>query len=115
MTQKIDLDACFYVDDSGIHGKGLYARVVLEEETYLGTYDGPEINDEDDNAMHVLWVENDDGQWVGRDGQNLLRYLNHNKKPNAEFDGFDLYALRDIGPDEELTIHYGVEFEESLS
>jgi hypothetical protein len=44
---------------------------------------------------------------VGRIGRNRLRFLNHAKDPNAEFDGFDLYALRAIAVGEELTIDYG--------
>ncbi|HIE54148.1 MAG TPA: SET domain-containing protein, partial [Chromatiaceae bacterium] len=69
------------------------------------------------NGVYVLWVCNDpedDGSWEGRSGRNLLRYLNHSADGNAEFDGYDLYALRDIAPDEEITFHYGDEFHESL-
>ena len=29
------------VTDSGIHGKGLFARMDIEEGTYLGEYEGP--------------------------------------------------------------------------
>ena len=73
---------------------------------YLGRYHGPRV---DENGMHVLWVENDDGEWEGFDGENILRYLNHCKEPNAEFDGRDLYAIRDIRPGEEITFDYGEE------
>ena len=100
------LEARFYVATSPIHGKGLYARRALAEGEYLGEYDGPTVTE---NGMHVLWVEEDDGQWVGRDGKNLLRYLNHSKRPSAEFVGFELFALRDIEADEEVTIDYGEE------
>ena len=41
--------------------------------------------------------------------QNLLRYLNHSADPHAEFVGFELFAVRDIRPDEEITIDYGEE------
>jgi len=40
-------------------------------------------------------------------GKNLLRYLNHSSKPHAEFIGFELFAIRDINLDEEITIDYG--------
>ena len=98
------LEQFFYVQESGIHGKGLYARVDIAKGEYLGTYDGPEVTE---NGMHVLWVEEEDGSTSARDGQNLLRYLNHSVKPLAEFEGFDLYALRNIEKDMEITIDYG--------
>lgn len=69
----------------------------------MGEYDGPDV---DENGSHVLWVEDGD-EWFARDGKNLLRYLNHSANPHAEFRGFELYAIRDIEPDEEITIDYG--------
>lgn len=101
------LDELFYVMTSRIHGKGLFARQFIPGESYLGAYDGPTTSE---NGMHVLWVQEPSGEWIGRDGKNLLRYINHATTPNAEFDGFDLYALRDIQPDDEITIDYGDEF-----
>lgn len=94
----------FYVTDSPIHGKGLFARCQILAGTYIGTYQGPETLE---NGMHVLWVESDDGEWIGRDGKNHLRYLNHSNQPCAEFDGFDLFAACDIVADQEITIDYG--------
>lgn len=93
-----------YVTDSPIHGKGLFARRHIEAGSFIGTYQGRETTE---NGMHVLWVEVEDGEWVGRDGENILRYLNHNQQPCAEFDGFDLFAVCDIVPDQEITIDYG--------
>jgi SET domain-containing protein len=104
MLRKIDYNKMFYVDDSAIHGKGLFARTKLKKGKCLGTYDGPKTKN---NAMHVLWVEEEEGKWIGRDGKNILRYLNHSNKPCAEFDGFDLYVMRDIKKDEEVTFDYG--------
>ncbi len=109
------LSELFYVEDSGIHGKGLFARVSIKKGSYLGAYRGPETTDMDNAGPHVLWAEQDDGTWLGRDGRNILRYLNHHTKPCAEFDGFDLYALKNIAVGEELTIHYGEEFAESIA
>ncbi|GAB4348896.1 MAG: hypothetical protein Kow006_09970 [Gammaproteobacteria bacterium] len=104
MRDDKQLSAYFYVADSGIHGKGLFAKRRIPEGSYLGTYDGPEVTD---NGDHVLWAQDENDDWIGRDGQNMLRYLNHSKRPQAEFEGFDLYALRDIEPHEEITIDYG--------
>lgn len=107
MVDNEELAQLFYVQDSEIHGQGLYARIIIEEGMYLGTYDGPVVEDDD---MHVLWVEDEaEGKWTGRDGKNLLRYINHSSKPIAEFDGFDLYAISEIEPDTEITIDYGEE------
>ncbi|HDP90002.1 MAG TPA: SET domain-containing protein [Thioalkalivibrio sp.] len=108
MGKSPDLEILFYVADSGIHGKGLFARCAIAAGTYLGEYDGPET---DENGMHVLWAETEEGDWIGRDGQNLLRYINHSEAPCAEFEGFELYAVAAIEPDQEITIHYGDEFE----
>jgi len=109
------LSELFYVDESGIHGKGLFARVTLKKGSYLGTYKGPERTDIDHSGPHVLWAEMEDGSWLGRDGRNILRYLNHSDRPCAEFDGFDLFALKHIKPGMELTIHYGEEFAAAIA
>lgn len=64
--------------------------------------------------MYVLWVEADEDaeeEWIGYNGNNELRFLNHAKQPNGEMDGLDLYAIRDINAGEEITINYGEEFE----
>lgn len=91
-----------YVAESPIHGKGLFAACRLKKGLYIGTYLGPAAKQ---NGSHVLWVEDGD-EWVGRRGLNRLRYINHSACPNAEFDGFDLYVIRPINPNEEITIDY---------
>ncbi|MCK4674752.1 MAG: SET domain-containing protein-lysine N-methyltransferase [Gammaproteobacteria bacterium] len=106
MLSDEELHQLFYMKESGIHGNGLFARNKIKKGDYMGEYDGPIVSE---NGMHVLWVEKYDDVWVGRNGQNLLRYMNHSKKPHAEFDGFKLYAARNIMPDEEITIDYGEE------
>jgi SET domain-containing protein len=93
-----------YKAPSKIHGNGLFAKISIAKGDYIGTYEGPEAKRD---GTYVLWVFEDNKQPVGRSGRNLLRYLNHQDKGNAEFDGFDLYALRDIQPHEEITFDYG--------
>ena len=102
-----------YKADSAIHGSGLFARKSIEAGEYIGTYWGPEAKR---NGIYVLWVCEDESAdlWKGRSGRNLLRYLNHAQHCNAEFDGFDLYALKDIEADQEITFYYGDEFHEQL-
>ena len=96
----------FYVEDSAIHGKGLFANTTIEEGSYLGEYLGPTTRK---NGMHVLWIEDEEGKWTGRDGKNALRYLNHDRNPCAEFDGYELFAVKKIKRHEEITIDYGEE------
>lgn len=98
-----------FVNDSGIHGKGLFAKVQIEKGTYLGEYLGPVAKK---NGSHVLWVYEEDGAVAGRSGRNKLRYLNHSNDSCAEFDGFELSATRKIKAGEEITIHYGDDWDD---
>ena len=92
-----------YRGPSKIHGTGLFAKQKIFQGAYIGTYKGP---DTDKNGTYVLWVYEEGVEPTARDGRNLLRYLNHADDGNAEFDGFDLYALRTIEADEEITFNY---------
>jgi len=104
-TKDIHLREWVYAEKSRIHGTGLFAGCAIEEDTYIGTYWGPQAKR---NGTYVLWVydEGDEENAVGRSGRNLLRYLNHACPGNTAFDGFDLYALCDIAPGDELTFDY---------
>jgi uncharacterized protein len=97
--------------ESSLHGKGVFATVLLKQGEEIGTYEGSVV---EENDTYVLWVTDEEGLVRGIEGENRLRYLNHSTTPNCEFDGDVLYALRDIEPDEELTFHYGDEFVEWL-
>ena len=92
-----------YVAPSSIHGKGLFARRDLAAESYIGTYRGIFTRND---GKYVLWTYPDNIKPIGRRGMNLFRYLNHDENPNAEFDGYDLIALRDIDEGEEITFNY---------
>ena len=108
ISDKITFSNIFCVRTSAIHGHGLFSKTRIRIDSYLGTYSGKKA---DDDGMHVLWAEQEDGSWEGRDGENVLRYLNHSRNPSCEFIGFDLYALRDIDVGQELTIDYGPGFD----
>jgi SET domain-containing protein len=111
--QEYDYNPLCYVAESPIHGRGLFARHDIPAGTWIGHYDGPVSKE---NGTHVLWVEAGDDaeeEWIGYDGTNELRFMNHAAAPNGEMDGLDLYASRRIRANEEITIDYGEEFEAS--
>lgn len=93
-------DIKFYVKESGIHGKGLFASSRIEKGEIIGSIafkptaqDGP----------YVLWVE-DQGIQVECD----LKYINHSAEPNACYcEDLDVVALKAIKKDEEITHDYG--------
>lgn len=91
---------------SSIHGTGVFAVAAIAEGELIGTYEGEPT---DVDGTYVLWVEGDQG-WQGIDGTGVLRFLNHSRTPNVEFDGPELSALRDIEPGEELLFDYGEEW-----
>ncbi|MCW8890951.1 MAG: SET domain-containing protein-lysine N-methyltransferase [Sedimenticola sp.] len=108
ITRRIrnsELSTLVYTAPSTVHGTGVFAKRELSEGEYIGTYHGPEAKR---NGTYVLWVfeSDDEASAVGRSGKNLLRFLNHSTPGNAEFDGFDLYALTDIAIGEEITFDY---------
>ncbi|MAG29906.1 MAG: SET domain-containing protein-lysine N-methyltransferase [Deltaproteobacteria bacterium] len=96
------------VGTSPIHGRGLFARKRIREGTFVATFEG-ELTKR--NGEHVLWTFDDDGNEIGIEGRNALRFLNHSRCPNSEFVGVDLYALRNIQAGVELTIDYGDEWD----
>jgi hypothetical protein len=92
-----------YKAPSPIHGTGCFARIDFSAGEHIGTYEGPSARRD---GTYVLWVYEDGQAPVGRSGRNLLRYLNHQEDGNAELDGFELYAKRDIARGEEITFDY---------
>jgi hypothetical protein len=105
--KKPQLSQTVYAAPSPIHGKGLFARRVILRGEQIGTYEGPTASR---NGTYVLWVYGDEGAPVGRSGRNLLRFLNHARPGNAEFDGYDLFARRMIRAGEEIIFDYGEEW-----
>lgn len=96
-----------YAKRSPIHGRGCFAKKRIRKGELIGSYLGAVAQTD---SRYVLWVHQGGDEWEGVLGQNELKYLNHSSKPNAEFDGVDLYAVRTIQPDEEITFHYGEEW-----
>ena len=96
-----------YVKNSSVHGRGVFSRRPIPDDSYIGRYLGRQTRVD---GTYVLWIREEDGSNTGIDGQMPLKYLNHSSHPNAELIGDELYSLREIGPDEEITIHYGKEW-----
>jgi len=97
-TRKIE------VRESPIHGRGIFAARRLRRGAYIGTFEGSATTED---GPHVLWYMQDNGEMAGILGKNELRFLNHSRKPNAEFYGPKLYALRNIQAGEEVLLDYG--------
>jgi SET domain-containing protein len=94
---------------SSIHGKGLFAGQRFRRGAYIATFEGTQTRRD---GTHVLWVLDEDGNEMGIRGRNSLRYLNHSSRPNAEFRGADLHAVRNIQSGAEITFHYGDAWED---
>lgn len=97
------------VGRSPIHGRGVFARRRLRPGAWIGTFEGERTTRD---GEHVLWVQTEDGGEFGLRGRNELRFLNHSREPNAEFEGAELYAIRNIQPGVEITFHYGDAWED---
>ena len=98
------------VATSPIHGRGVFARQRIRDGALIGDFEGRETKR---NGTHVLWVLEEDGAVVGIRGENELRFLNHSRRPNAEFRGASLYAVRNIQPGQEITFDYGDDWNDS--
>ncbi len=85
----------------------MFARAPFKRGDYIAAARGTRT---ETDGRHVLWVLEGEGSYRGVEVVNRLRYLNHSPKPNAEFEGPDLYATRAIEPGEEITLDYGHQF-----
>lgn len=98
-----------YVGESAIHGRGLFAAEAIEADALIGEFEGPRTKRD---GPHVLWVIEDDGSEYGVRGANELRFVNHSSEPNAVFWGAELWSLRAIAKDEEITFDYGPDWQD---
>ena len=92
------------VKRSPLHGRGLFAKSTIRKGTLIGIYEGRKTKRD---GTYVLWVEDD----FGIDGTNELRFVNHSPAPNAVFWGEELHAIKTIREGDEITHHYGPEWE----
>jgi SET domain-containing protein len=96
------------VRSSRIHGRGVFAIQTIQKGERIGRYVGYRTRRD---GRYVLWVRGKEGSWQGYRGYGRLRFLNHRRDGNSEFRGLDLHATRTIQPGEEITFHYGEEWE----
>ena len=92
---------------SPIHGRGVFARRTIRKGERIGRFLSRRT---DRDGEHTLWLEHDDGSWRAYEGYGRLRFLNHRRTPNSDFEGLDLYATKTIHPNDEITIDYGEEW-----
>ena len=99
----------YYVSESSIHGKGLFAKKDIKKGTVIGKVKGKKTKD---LGEHVLWIEDKNhGILVNCE----LKYINHSNEPNAAYyDDLTVVALTNIKADEELTHDYGEEWQEEV-
>ena len=90
-----------YVEDSVIHGRGLFAKEIIRKGEIIGTIKPKRAKK---NGPYVLWVTEKEAYKV--DGP--LKYINHSSKPNAAYyDDLTVVALRKIKAGDEVTHDYG--------
>ncbi len=89
------------IKKSTIHGRGLFAKIKIEEGELIGHISG--IWTGKDGA-HVLWL----GEKRAFRVHCNLRYINHCTSPNAVYyDTREVIALHEINAGEEITHDYG--------
>ena len=123
-TKKSKPSRRFVVRSSGIHGKGVFATVLIPAGTRLIEYKGKRLTEAqvdkryaNDDDPHTFLFALDDGMVIDATlGGNSARWINHSCAPNCEAvdDGNRIFieTLRAIRPGEELSYNYGIELEE---
>jgi uncharacterized protein len=119
----------YFVRNSTIHGRGVFAARKIRKGTRVIEYRGQRVTHDvvdrryanvDENDSHTFLFEVDE-QWVIDAGVrgNAARWINHGCSPNCETVEEDgriyIEAMRDIQPGEELTYDYNITLEERHS
>jgi uncharacterized protein len=114
---------------SGIHGRGVYARVPIPDKTRIIEYVGERITKAEARRREALRLARQqrgaDGCVTifelnkrhdidGRSARNVARFINHSCAPNCRVETIRgriwIIARRDIAAGEELTFDYGYGF-----
>lgn len=99
----------FYVAKSGKEGEGIFACEFIKKGQIIGKFSGDIVKFEpktkEDSLMGEHWLYLKPNTWL--DVKSDERYLNHSCEPNAGISGsVTIKALKDIEPNEEITIDY---------
>jgi uncharacterized protein len=102
---------------SKIEGKGAFATTFIPKRKKLGELDGEVIGLRKARQLaktlqRIAIVELDERRALNATfTEGTLKYINHSCRPNTYMrvigTHVEFYALRNIGPGEELTCHYG--------
>jgi SET domain-containing protein len=110
------IDVPLVVRPSPIHSVGVYTTTAIRKGARVVEYDGRRITPEEadrlyENAERTYLYGLEDGKTV-IDGEGIGAYLNHSCEPNCEVDEIKgrvwIFAIRDIGPGEELVWDYNL-------
>ncbi len=131
MAEETPTQPLYEIRTSPIHGRGLYARTLIEKDTWIVEYVGEKVDKEESDRRSNELLEKSkesggarvymfilDDQWDvdGNVEHNDARLVNHSCDPNVEAQIWDdkeiwFVALRDIQPGEELFYNYGFELD----
>jgi len=90
-----------FVQESNIHGMGLFARRAIKKGELIDKVSGKPTRRD---GPHVLWLDEGKGFKV----ECLMKYINHNNRPNAcYYDDLTVVAIKNIKKGEEITHYYG--------
>jgi len=95
------------VKNSSIHGRGLFSAIGISVGELIGTFEGIPAKR---NNKYILWLEEEENLVPYRI-LNKMKYANHSTDPNGELDGLDMFATKSILPGEEITFHYGSDWD----
>ena len=65
-----------------------------------------------EDGPYIIHYNYSDGREFRYEPLNEFRFLNHSNKPNAEVVGMDVFALKVINPNDEITFYYSDDAEE---
>ena len=101
-----------YIEESSIHGKGVFAARDFRQGEVIGIITGTVEENPDPDCEYTCWFYDE----YAEEYYTVLpsapfMFLNHDNEPNADWSTPVLVARCDIQQDDEITVHYGEEFE----
>lgn len=102
-----------YVADTKRTGKGLFTGQNIKSGSLILKFNGKIVKFDYGGLGYgdydsERWVGIDKNTWICLDKDDPVIFTNHSCNPNAFIKNkFELYALRDIKKDEEITFDYG--------